>query len=269
MDWIVTERKKLHSLFGVFLAPEVSAAIVPLARPALRLGGEGTAVRLGGRPLLPPEASWPRWAGRPLDFLAVVDFTELAAILRDPHIPDHGRAAFYYAGRVPRPWGDRREERDGWRVFTGELVEAEPPPGVETFPTCMLGAAPFLSLPAPQEAVVQRVEAVYDGILPIYEQLYAAWLQHLWPDDPVHQIGGWPVIVQRPVGPDAQHAFCGRDPDLSAPSDREEGADEWYPLLQLDSDERVGWHWGDPGRVYFCSRGSAPLEESWLILQAR
>jgi hypothetical protein len=269
MDWIVTERQRLHSLFGVFLAPEVSAVIVPLARPALRLGGEGGAVRLGGAPLLPPAASWPRWAGRPLDFLAVVDFAELSTVLRQPGVPGEGRAAFYYASRAPRPWGSRPEERDGWRVFTGELVEAQPPPGVDTAPARMLGAAPFLSLPAPQEPVLQEVEAKYNGILPVYEQLYAAWMQHLWPDDPVHQIGGWPVIVQRPVGPDALHASSGRDLDTVTPADREAAADEWSPLLQLDSDDQVGWHWGDPGRVYFCNRKSAPLEDSWLILQAR
>ncbi|MBA9007091.1 MULTISPECIES: DUF1963 domain-containing protein [Thermomonospora] len=269
MDWIVTERQRLHSLFGVFLAPEVSAAIVPLARPALRLGGQGRAVRLGGTPLLPPGESWPRWAGRPLDFLALVDFAELAAVLPQPDIPESGRAAFYYAGRTPRPWGSRAEERDGWRVFTGELVEASPPEGVHHTPSRTLGAAPFLSLPAPQEPVLRQVESRYSGILAIYEQLYAAWLQHIWPDDPIHQIGGWPVIVQRPVTAEAGHASSGHDPDLPLPPHDRTDADDWCHLLQLDSDDRLGWHWGDPGRVYFCTRKSAPLEDSWLILQAR
>ncbi|REE99121.1 DUF1963 domain-containing protein [Thermomonospora umbrina] len=269
MDWIVTERQRLHSLFGVYLAPEVSAAILPLARPALRLGGEGKAVRFGGRPLLPPSAAWPRWAGRPLDFLALVDFGELAAVLQQPEVPGEGRAAFYYASRAPRPWGSRPEERDGWRVFTGDLVEADPPEGIDTTPPRTLGAAPFLSLPAPQEPVLQRVEAGYDGILSVYEQLYAAWLHHLWPDDPVHQIGGWPVIVQRPVAADAHHASSGHDLDVITSPNPAAPADDWCPLLQLDSDDRLGWHWGDPGRVYFCNRRSAPLEDSWLILQAR
>ncbi|HEX2316155.1 MAG TPA: YwqG family protein [Thermomonospora sp.] len=262
MDWIVTERQRLHHLFGVYLAPEVSAAIVPLARPALRLGGEGKAVRFGGRPMLPPSADWPRWAGRPLDFLALVDFGELSAVLRQPGVPQEGQAAFYYASGAPRPWGASPEERDGWRVYTGELVETDPPPGVTTSPPRTLGAAPFLSLPAPQEPVLQRVEAGYDGILPVYEQLYAAWLHHLWPDDPVHQIGGWPVIVQRPVPAEDRAAA----PALPAPP---VGPGDWCHLLQLDSDDRVGWHWGDPGRVFFCHRASAPLEDTWLILQAQ
>lgn len=269
MDWIRTERRRLHSLFGAYLAPEVSAAIVPLTRPALRLGGQGRAVRLGGTPLLPPDVPWPRWAGRPLDFLAVVDFTELAAVLLQPDVPRSGRAAFYYASRVPRPWGSRAEERDGWRVFTGDLVETSPPEGVRHTPSCTLEAVPFLSLPAPQEPVMQQVESRHTGILAVYEQLYLAWLQHIWPDDPVHQIGGWPVSVQRSVTAEAGRASRGHDPDLPPPPHDRIGADEWYHLLQLDSDDRLGWHWGEPGRVYFCGRRSAPVEDSWLILQAR
>lgn len=271
MDWIVTQRQRLHSLFGVFFAPEVTAAILPLTRPALRLGGPGTAVRLGGPPLLPPATPWPAWADRPLDFLAVVDFGELAGVLRLPDLPAEGRAAFYYASQTPRPWGEGLAERDGWRVLRGELAEAGPPPGVESVAPVLLGAAPFLSLPAPQEPAIERLESSYSGVLPVYEQLYAAWQQHVWPDEPVHQVGGWPVLVQRALGPDCLYASTGRDLDSIDLTDDETAAaaDEWRPVLQLDSDERLGWHWGDQGRIYFCARASAPLDDAWLTLQSR
>lgn len=252
MDWIVAERQRLHSLFKVFFGPEVTAAVLPLTRPALRLGGEGKAVRLGGRPLLPAEADWPRWGDRPLDFLAVLDFAELSSCLQLAECPGQGRAAFYYAARTPRPWGQSPEERDGWRVFTGELAEAAPPSGVELAPARSLGAVPFLSLPAPQEPAMRRVEALYEGVLPIYEQLYGAWLLHAWPDEPVHQIGGWPVLVEEPF----------------VPAEPEGASDEWRPVLQLDSDDRLGWHWGEPGRVFFTAR-SGTLDDVRLTLQAR
>lgn len=271
MDHFTAQRKRLRSLFGVFFAPEVTGAVLPLIRPALRLGAEGpVTVHLGGPPLLPPGQAWPVWNERPLDFLGAIDFAELAALGPIPGLPAEGTAAFYYATEIPRPWGDQPGQREGWRVFTGDLREAEPPSGTSSYPRCPVAAAPFLSLPSPQEPHVRRLEGIYSGILPVYEQLYVAWTQYAWPDDlPVHQLGGWPALVQRPVGPDCLFASTGRVPETEELSvDDHAAAEEWRLLLQLDSDDRLGWYWGDPGRVYFCARESDPLEQSWLTLQA-
>jgi len=274
MDHFAVQLQRLRSLFGLFFAPEVTAVLLPLTRPALRLGVEGeVTVRLGGTPLLPAGEPWPTWDGRPLDFLGVIDFAELAGFGEIPGLPGTGTAAFYYASEAPRPWGDEAGQRDGWRVFTGRLETATAPPGASSYPECELGVAPFLSLPSPQEPVLQSLEQTYSGVLPVYEQLHAAWSQHAWPDDiPVHQLGGWPALVQRPVGPDCLFASSGRDLDALTSADLspddEAAVEEWRLLLQLDSDKRLGWLWGDPGRVYFCSRDNEPLEHTWLTVQA-
>jgi hypothetical protein len=272
MDHFDAQRQRLRSLFGVFFAPEVTAALLPLARPALRLGADGeAAVRLGGTPLFPPGEPWPTWEGRPLDFLGSVDFAALAKVQEVPGLPAEGMAAFYYASAVPRPWGDDPGQRSGWRMFTGDLREVDPPEGVDAFPMCPLRAAPFLSLPSPQEPVLRRLDVAYSGMLSVYEQLHVAWLQHIWPDDaPVHQLGGWPVLVLRPLGPDCQYASTGRDLDAMDLSTDEqvEVAQQWHLVLQLDSDPQLGWHWGEPGRVYFCAHRDEPLDNVWLTLQA-
>ncbi|URN02086.1 YwqG family protein [Actinomadura madurae] len=273
MDNIAAQYRRLRALFDVFLAPEATAAVLPLIRPALRLGAEGEVpVHLGGTPLLPPDEPWPEWNGRPLDFLGAIDFAGLASLGDIPGLPSC-RAAFYYASETPRPWGDEAAQRDGWRVFTGDLHAADPPPGSHPYPQTTLGAAPFLSLPSPQEPAVQRLEAVYSGVAAVYAQLHAAWTRHTCPDDvPAHQLGGWPVLVQRPLGPDCLYASTGRPLDSVKPPslspDEQRAVEEWRLLLQLDSDDRLGWYWGDPGRVYFCTRQNTPLEQSWLTLQA-
>ncbi|MBO2455650.1 DUF1963 domain-containing protein [Actinomadura barringtoniae] len=259
MDHFVAQRQRLRSLFGVFFAPEVTGALLPLARPALRLGVGGDAtVHLGGDPLLPPGEPWPTWQDRPLDFLASFDFGELAEVLAVPGLPQEGRAAFYYAASAPRPWGDDAAQRDGWRLFTGDLVATEAQG--QTFPQLSLGVAPFLSLPAPQEPAVHQLDERYSGVRQVYEQLHAAWLQHVWPDDaPVHQLGGWPALVQTPLD----------QGDLSSMIPKQAAADqERSLLLQLDSDPRLGWDWGAPGRIYFSACTNEPLENAWLTLQA-
>ena len=279
MDHFAAQFRRLHALFTAFLLPEIAETLLPLVKPALRLGAVdgaavgGRPVRLGGGALLPQGEPWPRWNGRPLDFLGTLDFAGLSGFGDIPGLPSSGRAAFFYASETPRPWGDEAAQRDGWRVFTGELAEATPPPGALTYPETRLSAAPFLSLPSPQEPSIRRLEAACRGFLVVYEQLHAAWSQHAWPDDmPAHQLGGWPTLVQRPLGPDCLYASTGRT--LSSPKppplsvDEQGAVDEWRLLLQLDSDQRLGWYWGDPGRVYFCARPNVPLEESWLTLQA-
>ncbi|GAA2457213.1 hypothetical protein GCM10010191_91170 [Actinomadura vinacea] len=269
MDHFEAQRQRLRSLFGVFFAPEVTGALLPLARPAVRLGVDGEAtVRLGGAPSLPLGEPWPTWRDRPLDFLGSVDFAQLPQV---PDLPDKGTVAFYYASDLPRPWGDDQGQRDAWRVLSGDLQIVEPPSGALTFPECSLQAAPFLSLPAPQEPLLQRLEGIYSGVLSVYEQLHVAWQQYIWPDDaPAHQLGGWPALVQRSVAPDCHYASTGRDPESEPLSPEETAAlvDDWRLLLQLDSDQRLGWHWGEPGRVYFCTCQDDPVETAWLTLQA-
>ncbi|TDC74885.1 YwqG family protein [Actinomadura sp. 7K507] len=274
MDHFAAQYGRLRSLFAAFLASETTAALLSLARPALRLGAEGEVpVHLGGLPMLPPGEPWPRWNGRPLDFLGAIDFTDLTRFGEISGLPSTGEAAFYYASEIPRPWGDAAAQRDGWRIFTGDLERATPPPDASTYPRTRLHATPFLSLPSPQEPATRRLEAAWSGFLPVYEQLHAAWSQHNWPGDmPAHQLGGWPSLVQRPIGPDCLYATTGRPLDSLHPPplspEEQRAVEEWRLLLQLDSDHRLGWYWGDPGRLYFCARPTDPLEETWLTLQA-
>ncbi|MEU8797050.1 DUF1963 domain-containing protein [Spirillospora sp. NPDC048819] len=274
MEHLAAHYRRLRSLFAVFLTPEIIAALVSLTRPALRLGPDGDVpVHLGGAPMLPAGEPWPQWNGRPLDFLGAIDFAGLVRFGEIAGVPTSGKAAFYYASETPRPWGDAATQRDGWRIFTGDLRGAAPPSGALTYPQTRLHATPFLSLPSPQEPAVRRLEAVYTGFLPVYEQLHAVWLQHSWPNDlPAHQLGGWPTLVQRPIGPDCLYASTGRPLNTLGPPplspDEERAVEDWRLLLQLDSDHRLGWYWGDPGRVYFCARPDDPLEQAWLTLQA-
>src|SRR5690606_9088858 len=135
MDHFAAQYDKLRSLLSVFLGSGITSALLRLAGPALRLGARGDVpVELGGPPVLPPGEPWPRWNGRPLDFLGAIDFTDLAVFGEIRGVPSSGKAAFYYASDVPRPWGDAIDQREGWRVFTGDLREAVPPPGAVNYP---------------------------------------------------------------------------------------------------------------------------------------
>jgi hypothetical protein len=272
MDWFVTQSDQLRAMFGEFFASRVTEAIMALVRPALRLSADLPAERsrLGGRPVLPGGTPWPRWGERPLDFLGLIDFGELASVLWLPELPGAGTAAFYYVTEMPRPWGDDPEQADGWRVLLG----ADVPAGAVTLPEHRLGAAPFVSLPSPHEPALMSLGVDVADFTEVYPQLYESWAGFTWGGAPRHQSGGWPMVVQRALWRDCALAAAGRTPDAppGIECDLTEAEREWRLLLQLDSDDRFGWCWGETGFVYFSARAadvrSGALDRSWLILQA-
>jgi hypothetical protein len=286
MDWFVTQCDQLRAMFRAFFPVAITEAIMSLARPALRLssGPAETRSRLGGPPVLPAGTPWPTWGDRLLDFVGVIDFGELASGLWPsglwpPELSGVGSTAFYYATGPQRPWGDDPAQTAGWRVLPGARV----PAGPATLPEVRLGASPFVSLPSPHEPVLRPIGAAATGFAATYPELYASWARFTWGDEPRHQTGGWPVVVQRAVWRDCALAAAGHPLDAMtspsadpapaevAPSGPAAAAD-WRLLLQLDSDDRLGWRWGETGCVYFSARAAdvraGALDRSWLILQA-
>jgi uncharacterized protein YwqG len=92
-----------------------------------------------------------------------------------------------------------------------------------------------------------------------------------------HRFGGWPAVIQNPMELECEMVTNGiyagtadayTDPRMSA---LREGARNWRLLLQLDSDDDVGWQWGDVGMLYFWCRESEIAEKRfdrvWTILQ--
>ncbi|HVA45568.1 MAG TPA: YwqG family protein [Pirellulales bacterium] len=96
-------------------------------------------------------------------------------------------------------------------------------------------------------------------------------------DEPVHRFGGYPQEIQGSMELECQLVsngiYCGnpdgyKDPRADALAN---GADDWRLLLQVDTDDRLGWEWGDAGRVYFWARQNeieaGNFERAWSITQ--
>jgi hypothetical protein len=172
MDCLRAQRERLASMLGRFFDPAIVRAVLALAVPAVRLSAGGAdgetplrTSRFGGRPVLPDGLPWPRWGARALDFMGVVDFGEVAEIVRAADrpgetirpaegagLPVRGSARFFYAAEIPRPWGDDPSQADGWRVIAQSTQEQAPPQGPRPAPpqtqARALGRAPA---PAPAQ----------------------------------------------------------------------------------------------------------------------
>jgi len=273
------QREALRRLATHHLNAELATRVQRLARPALRLRGTPDASagrsRLGGDPLLAAGTAWPRWGSKPLSFLALIDLAEVDAALLGLPLPKTGLLNFFYEARGQRAWGYDPKHAEGWRVIIADgrpAVPATAPSAALATPVTPVVFEPRLTIPGWTEHVFADlgepdVDAVCD--------LYLDWEQHFVDDEPVHQLGGWPGLIQMPIWRECQLSYHGV-PYADQPHDPrveslEFGNPDWTLLLQLDSDTALRWMWGDGGRLYFAARqedlAAQNFRATWMVLQ--
>lgn len=302
-DTLADLRERLARVAESHLPEGDARAVTDLARPAIRLDqtDSDTGSHLGGNPLLPPSApTWPYWDQKPLSFLARIDLAELAGFETDVRLPDSGHLNFFYEADEQMAWGFEPSHRDGWRVVYAPAslaVEVSAPEGSIVFPKVGLRPAQTLTIPGWEEDAVtdlvprycspQDVTAV-DKLLgsekrhqerrDAYFALQDEWSPTVaWDREPSHQIGGWPRLQQGPIWRECQVVSQGvplgtaeewADPRVEQ---KLAGIDDWRLLLQLDTDDRTDWMWGDVGTLYYATRQSleptSAVDEAWMVFQ--
>jgi uncharacterized protein YwqG len=234
-------------------------AIAALVRPAVELspvkaaGGDAGACRFGGVPDVGPGFRWPRHRGLPLMHLLQLDLTVVRDVFGASPLPESGTLNFFY-DEVDQPWGIGRSDRWGWRVrywpagtplrpvdVPRYYHRAAPPP---------VGAEPRLVMTMPSTRSTEIEWLLEPDEIDLYEQTVAG------PDRVAHQLLGHPAPIQH-------------DPrDYAA---EVAGPGVWLSLLQLDSDERLGWMWGDAGKLHWMIRAdhvaARDFSQVWLSLQ--
>jgi len=265
----------------------------------------------GGMPFLPVSKKWPTWDKReylrakarrlelqfeanpratglrdiaaqirnnisdgptPLMFLGQLNLAEFVSDVGLTNWPSEGLLSFFYDPGCA--WGFDPMERGHCHVFfardTEPLTRREPPnaDNIPTFPERRLMFRREWTLPC-------RPRKGWDW------DEYCALKLHLLDSssgDEIHRCGGYPEEVQNPMQLECQlvtnGVYCGDSSSYQDPRSKSlaGGACDWQLLLQIDSDEnRLGWMWGDAGRVYFWNRRQdieqSTFDNSWAILQ--
>ncbi len=245
-----------------------------LTRESIRRAfGDGPAGAAAAR-LARPSARF-----RPVDDpgRADVDLAGVHRVLAGAPLPSTGHLLFFVAAGLSDPHGElvgalEPHSRPGWRVLLvpddADRRPAEPPPVGSGVPRQVRPAGPFpaahgelvgeLTVPDPFESGMPPEwdgDAVFDG----FEALdLDGW------SGPFHRVGGWPQPTQSaPAAPVALAAAGLVTPegevDWQAPEVEQVTAsvsDEWWLLLQLDTDDMgpPGWIWGDAGVLFFYGR---------------
>jgi len=227
---------------------------------------------------MPQHLAWPVWQEKPLAFLAQLSLAELDAVLPS-FLPSAGFLFFFY-DQEQQVWGFDPNDLGGWRVLyatddCAALAERTAPEGLKAeyvyHPTAVT-LRRIGSLPDSQRLATPEFEWSRDG--DAYSKLSSSAFGEL----PRHQVLGYPAPVQ---GDDMEEecqlasngvyvgspaGYC--DPRVPA---LKPGAKDWKLLLQLDTDDDVGWMWGDVGTLYFWVREqdarAGDFSKVWLVFQ--
>jgi uncharacterized protein YwqG len=267
--------------------------VLGVARPSLRLTlsekprGELGGSRLGGSPDLPAGLRWPTWQGEDLVFVGQIRLEDVAAVYPEGGLPPHGLLLFFY-DTVSQPSGLAPADRGSCQVvlYQGHPSSLEPVPERDWFIEWPLDLSLELTLPNVFSLVAEQLDLDSAGVEPWEElrkrlaRLQGVELEELAPERfALHRLLGYPEQVRDSrMELDCQLASHGidlsdgsgyTDPQALEPAP---GVGQWRLLLQLSTDDEVGFYWGDGlGRLYIWIREGDLLEhntsKAWAILQ--
>jgi len=231
--------------------------------------------RFGGTALLPADHAWPMTrAGRPLSFLAQVSTADIQVPTGVAGLPADTVLAFFYEADEQQGWGFDPGDRQFSAVIpvpAADAVTVASPPQALAFPAYRMLPRPVTTIPDHGEPSLDRLDTDYA----VFRRLYA----DLDRDDkaPWHRMFGWPDLVQNPMQLECQLAsngiYVGDPKGYRHPRAAElaPGAADWLLLLQLDTDDEIGWMWGDTGTIYYWIRRqdllTARFDQAWMIFQ--
>ncbi|BCY06821.1 YwqG family protein [Actinoplanes sp. L3-i22] len=266
-------------------APGLRTVLADTALPSLRLtvGGacapDTPATRLGGVPLLAPDADWPRSpSGDAQSFLGQLNCDDVNAGLGAAILPPGTVLGFFYDW-IEQRWGFDPADAGYWHVTATPLAAAAPVAGQaeESFTARAVTSALVCTVPGLDEPPVGAVRTDRhwwrrrDPVEDFYDALEND------EEIPVHRVFGWPDLVQGPMQLECQLAANGihhGNPAGVEGARVEEltpGAGDWLLLWQIDTDDTMDWIWGDSGRLYYWIRrqdlAARRFDQVWLVLQ--
>jgi uncharacterized protein YwqG len=214
----------------------------------------------------------------PLLFLAQLSLREIHAAAPLPGWPSEGTLLFFYE---PSGWGFDPRERGHHRIlFFGpqeELASVPFPqhlPEEARFPQRKVGFVREWTLP--HRIKSDSLDLSFWGNED-YQELCQQLMGVSSEKEPIHRCGGHPQEIQGEMRLECQlvtnDICCGDSSGYSDPRRAilESGAADWDLVLQVDSDDEMGWMWGDVGRIYFWARRqdieAAHFDASWGVLQ--
>lgn len=215
--------------------------------------------RLGGRPDLPAGFIIPMHGEIPLTYLAQVDLAEFASAFPASPLPKHGRLLFFY-NQQDSPWGHEDNDRGSGAIFHLE----KPSDGIPTALGSSVIPVSFEVVPVPEidDQVEDRMYELRRTLSGDAQKRFDVLINSGTEALEVSRLLGYPATIQGNMTSE----LCAASRSYGLPEES-----EWRLVLQLDSEEELGWCWGDAGLLYFWvpaeDLAAARFDRCWVVLQ--
>lgn len=269
---------------------KISSELVAFAQMSIRLTATIEfdenlpigASKIGGRPDLPPNYSFPEWKNTPLGFLAQINLANISKFHTASDLPSSGLLSFFYTTNQDT-WGFDPKDKGSWQVYYFESLEniqrTEFPanlPESGKYQSCTISFFEELTMPPFRSSIIEDFDLDLDERKKYirFERLF----DKLSGNKIKNRILGYPNAIQGDMPLECQLVsngiYCGdaKQNEHLRYKELEPGAKDWKLLLQLDSEEETAkMTWGDVGRVYFWIHKTAlenrEFEKAWFQLQ--
>ncbi|MCH9696468.1 MAG: DUF1963 domain-containing protein, partial [Gammaproteobacteria bacterium] len=226
--------------------------------------------KLGGYPDLPDGFTWPMYQGEPLAFMGQLNLERLALQLPDSLLPKQGILAFFLSDTelgieatfTPSKPGDQR----AWQVYYFPSISSLTTSGKnQVVPDGENVIYSQASLKFSKKGrVMPEVDSMLIDLLCLSDaekEDYFQFVKQIPKSYYDHQLLGYPGLIQN----DSLEMECEMFTNslewqqFSALEGAEkdgfkQSASEWILLLQLSSDNKLDWLWGDAGNLYWMIR---------------
>ena len=263
-----------------FAKNSIRATTTPTADDTIQIGQS----KIGGTPDVPLDFVWPYTNNdQPLSFLCQLNLTEIKPYDSTNLLPDEGLLSFFY-DVAEQPWGYDPNDRDGFHVFhftqVPDRLQRMQHPAVldEPIESAVLHFRNESTLPSWESPYAENVaDILTEEQQDTYNDFLCDWSDEETTEQTTHRIDGHPDMIQGDMYLQCQLVtnglYCGDATGYNHPlrKELEPHAKDWQLLLQLDSEDDLGYMWGDSGRLYFWIRKedckNKKFDKAWPILQ--
>jgi len=284
--------EKLRAALLDFELGEVAEQILQFAKNSIRVTTIPTAddtiqighSKIGGAPDVPTDFVWPHTSNnQPLYFLCQLNLAEVKPYDSNNLLPADGLLSFFY-DVIGQPWGYDPNDGDGFHVYhftqaPDSLQRMQQPPALtEYIDSAALHFRNEWTLPSWASPYSKNLETILtEEQQDAYNDFFYDWIDEEATEQTTHRIDGHPDTIQGDMYLECQLVtnglYCGDSTAYNHPlrKELEPHVKDWQLLLQLDSEDDLGYMWGDSGKLYFWIREedckNKEFDKVWTVLQ--
>lgn len=271
---------KLNMKLNSISKDSVRIIAIPAEEDSLKLG----ASKFGGKPDLPKDFHWPEWKGMSLSFIGQINLKDITGFETEKLLPETGILYFFYDAADLTVWGFDPDDKGSFRVVFADMKEEqlkrwdfpEDLPEDFRYDSGMIKFSIEKTLPSVDSVFLDDLE-LSESELETFVMMEEA-NENKVEECTANRLLGYPDLIageMETLCTLVDHGqYCGGLIEIE-----EEKLDyylkdarEWQLLLQVDSLDKLGFMWGDGGKIYFWIRKTDLLNKDfskvWLVKQS-